>query len=130
MDSDEEHRLEAYATSSFKKDHISQITALQLLQLLPACEGKPKRGKHRLEAYATTEWLMQRFGRVSEVQAAYFTGPPAITDQDRALYCSLLPDVWRGSHAESVRVYREAEKKSRQRTTRQRRTRRREARVA
>lgn len=45
-------------------------------------------------------------------------------------YESLLPDVWRGSHPESIRVYRDAEKKSRRLTTQQRRVRRREARVA
>lgn len=45
-------------------------------------------------------------------------------------YESLLPDVWRGSHPESIRVYRDAEKKSRRLTTQQRRIRRREARVA
>jgi len=45
-------------------------------------------------------------------------------------YESLLPDVWRATHAESIRVYRDAEKKSRRLTTQQRRVRRREARVA
>lgn len=45
-------------------------------------------------------------------------------------YESLLPDVWRGSHPEPIRVYRDAEKKSRRLTTQQRRVRRREARVA
>src|SRR6056297_93953 len=45
-------------------------------------------------------------------------------------YESLLPDVWRVSHPESIRVYRDAEKKSRRLTTQQRRVRRREARVA
>ena len=45
-------------------------------------------------------------------------------------YESLLPDVWRASHPESIRVYRDTEKKSRRLTTQQRRVRRREARVA
>lgn len=45
-------------------------------------------------------------------------------------YHSLLPDVWRDSHVESIRVYRDAEKESRRLTTQQRRTRRREGRVA
>ena len=45
-------------------------------------------------------------------------------------YESLLPDVWRASHPESIRVYRDAEKKSRRLTTQQRRVRRRQARVA
>lgn len=45
-------------------------------------------------------------------------------------YESLLPDVWRGSHPQSIRQYRDAEKESRRLTTQQRRTRRREARVA
>lgn len=45
-------------------------------------------------------------------------------------YENLLPDVWRASHPESIRVYRDAEKKSRRLTTQQRRIRRREARVA
>jgi len=45
-------------------------------------------------------------------------------------YESLLPDVWRVSHPESIRVYRDAEKKSRRLTTQQRRVRRRQARVA
>lgn len=45
-------------------------------------------------------------------------------------YESLLPDFWRASHPESIRVYRDAEKKSRRLTTQQRRVRRREARVA
>ena len=45
-------------------------------------------------------------------------------------YESLLPDVWRASHPEAIRVYRDAEQKSRRLTTQQRRTRRREARVA
>ncbi|MCA9136516.1 MAG: IS66 family transposase [Planctomycetales bacterium] len=45
-------------------------------------------------------------------------------------YESLLPDVWRASHLESIRVYRDAEKESRRLTTQQRRVRRREARVA
>lgn len=45
-------------------------------------------------------------------------------------YEGLLPDVWRASHPESIRVYRDAEKKSRRLTTQQRRVRRREARVA
>jgi hypothetical protein len=43
---------------------------------------------------------------------------------------SLLPDVWRDCHAESIRVYRDAEKESRRLTTQQRRIRRREAKVA
>ena len=42
----------------------------------------------------------------------------------------LLPDVWRASHPESIRVYRDAEKESRRLTTQQRRVRRRAARVA
>ena len=45
-------------------------------------------------------------------------------------YEALLPDIWRGSHPESIRVYRDAEKKSRRLTTQQRRVRRRESRVA
>jgi transposase len=45
-------------------------------------------------------------------------------------YESLLPDAWRATHPESIRVYRDAEKKSRRLTTQQRRVRRREARVA
>jgi transposase len=45
-------------------------------------------------------------------------------------YESLLPDVWRATHPESIRVYRDAEKKSRRLTTQQRRVRRRAARVA
>ena len=45
-------------------------------------------------------------------------------------YESLLPDVWRASHPESIRVYRDDEQKSRRLTTQQRRVRRREARVA
>lgn len=45
-------------------------------------------------------------------------------------YENLLPDVWRASHPESIRVYRDAEKKSRRLTTQQRRIRRRETRVA
>ncbi len=45
-------------------------------------------------------------------------------------YESLLPDVWRASHPESIRVYRDAEKESRRLTTQQRRVRRRESRVA
>jgi transposase len=45
-------------------------------------------------------------------------------------YESLLPDVWRRTHPESIRVYRDAEQKTRRLTTQQRRTRRREARVA
>ena len=43
---------------------------------------------------------------------------------------SLLPDVWRQSHPEAIRTYRDAEQESRRLTTQQRRTRRREARVA
>ncbi|MEZ6128939.1 MAG: hypothetical protein R3C59_09670 [Planctomycetaceae bacterium] len=42
----------------------------------------------------------------------------------------LLPDVWRASHPESIRVYRDTEKESRRLTTQQRRVRRRAARVA
>ena len=45
-------------------------------------------------------------------------------------YESLLPDVWRASHPEAIRVYRDDEKKSRRLTTQQRRARRREPRVA
>lgn len=45
-------------------------------------------------------------------------------------YESLLPDVWRKSHPESIREYRDAEQKSRRLTTQQRRTRRREAKIA
>ena len=45
-------------------------------------------------------------------------------------YESLLPDVWRISHPESIRVYRDDEKKSRRLTTQRRRVRRRESRVA
>jgi transposase len=43
---------------------------------------------------------------------------------------ALLPDVWRGCHPESIRVYRDAEQASRRLTTQQRRVRRRESRVA
>ena len=43
---------------------------------------------------------------------------------------SLLPDVWRQSHPESIRTYRDDEKQSRRLTTQQRRIRRREAKVA
>ncbi|QDV47505.1 Transposase IS66 family protein [Stieleria neptunia] len=45
-------------------------------------------------------------------------------------YEALLPDVWRGRHPESIRVYRDAEQASRRLTTQQRRVRRREAKVA
>ncbi|MCA9135748.1 MAG: IS66 family transposase [Planctomycetales bacterium] len=45
-------------------------------------------------------------------------------------YETLLPDVWRASHPESIRVYRDAEKESRRLTTQQRRVRRRETKVA
>lgn len=45
-------------------------------------------------------------------------------------YESLLPDVWRQNHPESIREYRDAEKTARKLTTQQRRVRRREARVA
>ena len=45
-------------------------------------------------------------------------------------YEALLPDVWRSSHPESIRVYRDAEQKSRRLTTQQRRTRRRAPKVA
>lgn len=45
-------------------------------------------------------------------------------------YEALLPDVWRASHPESIRQYRDAEQESRRLTTQQRRTRRREAKVA
>lgn len=45
-------------------------------------------------------------------------------------YESLLPDVWRRSHPDSIRPYREAEALSLSLTTQQRRVRRREARVA
>jgi len=45
-------------------------------------------------------------------------------------YESLLPDVWRRTHPESIRQYRDAEQKARRLTTQQRRTRRREARTA
>ena len=45
-------------------------------------------------------------------------------------YESLLPDVWRASHPQSIREYRDAEKESRRLTTQQRRVRRREAKVA
>lgn len=45
-------------------------------------------------------------------------------------YESLLPDVWRGTHPDSIRPYRDAEQKTRRLTTQQRRTRRREARTA
>lgn len=45
-------------------------------------------------------------------------------------YESLLPDVWRASHPQSIRQYRDAEKESRRLTTQQRRVRRREAKVA
>ena len=45
-------------------------------------------------------------------------------------YEALLPDVWRASHPESIREYRDAQQKSRRLTTQQRRTRRREAKVA
>ncbi len=45
-------------------------------------------------------------------------------------YTSLLPDVWRQSHPEAIRSYRDAEQKARRLTTQQRRVRRREARIA
>ena len=45
-------------------------------------------------------------------------------------YESLLPDVWRRNHPESIREYRDAEKTARKLTTQQRRVRRRGARVA
>jgi len=45
-------------------------------------------------------------------------------------YEAMLPDVWRATHPESIRVYRDAEKESRRLTTQQRRVRRRESRVA
>jgi len=45
-------------------------------------------------------------------------------------YESLLPDVWRKAHPESIRQYRDAEQQARRLTTQQRRVRRREARVA
>lgn len=45
-------------------------------------------------------------------------------------YESLLPDVWRRTHPESIRPYREAQQKARRLTTQQRRVRRREARIA
>jgi transposase len=45
-------------------------------------------------------------------------------------YDSLLPDVWRKSHPDAIRPYRDAEQKARRLTTQQRRVRRREARVA
>ena len=45
-------------------------------------------------------------------------------------YESLLPDVWRASHPQSIRQYRDSEKESRRLTTQQRRVRRREAKVA
>ncbi len=45
-------------------------------------------------------------------------------------YESLLPDVWRASHPQSIREYRDAEKESRRLTTQQRRVRRCEAKVA
>ena len=45
-------------------------------------------------------------------------------------YQALLPDVWRASHPESIRQYRDAEQESRRLATQQRRTRRREAKVA
>ena len=45
-------------------------------------------------------------------------------------YEALLPDVWRASHPESIRQYRDAEQESRRLTTQQRHTRRREAKVA
>ena len=45
-------------------------------------------------------------------------------------YESLLPDVWRKSHPESIRQYRDAEQQSRRLTTQQRRIRRRQAKIA
>jgi transposase len=45
-------------------------------------------------------------------------------------YESLLPDVWRKSHPDAIRPYREAEAMARRLTTQQRRVRRRQARVA
>lgn len=45
-------------------------------------------------------------------------------------YESLLPDVWRVTHPEAIRVFCDGEKTSRQLTTQQRRTRRRAAKVA
>ena len=45
-------------------------------------------------------------------------------------YDSLLPDIWRKSHPDAIRPYRDAEQKARRLTTQQRRVRRREARVA
>lgn len=41
---------------------------------------------------ADTAWLMNRFTYVSEEQASYFTGPRAITQQDRALYSLCRPE--------------------------------------
>src|SRR6056297_601133 len=45
-------------------------------------------------------------------------------------YASLLPDVWRSSHPEAIRPYRDIEQQSRRLTTQQRRVRRRAAKVA
>lgn len=41
---------------------------------------------------ADTGWLLNRFNHVSEEQASYFTGPRAITNQDRALYSLCRPE--------------------------------------
>ena len=41
---------------------------------------------------ADTKWLLSRFNYVSEEQANYFTGPRAITNQDRALYSLCRPE--------------------------------------
>ena len=92
-------------------------------------------------------WLFVGSGRGGEVAAAMYSLVSSaarhnldvwayVDDCIRQLaggctdYESLLPDVWRGSHPESIRVYRDAEKQSRRLTTQQRRVRRRAARVA
>jgi len=68
--------------------------------------------RHHLDVWAYVDDCLRRLGGGS-------------TD-----YEALLPDVWRACHPESIRVYRDAEQKSRRLTTQQRRVRRREARVA
>src|SRR6056297_67408 len=68
--------------------------------------------RHHLDVWAYVDDCLRRLGGGS-------------TD-----YESLLPDVWRACHPESIREYRDAQQKSRRLTTQQRRTRRREAKVA
>jgi len=68
--------------------------------------------RHHLDAWAYVDDCLRRLAGGS-------------TDYDR-----LLPDVWRQSHPEAIREYRDAERESRRLTTQQRRTRRRAVRVA